>query len=462
MNLAGVKARVLLWLLGGYLLLSYSFMQLRIPPSSFGIPLGELFLVFALLTTNVPLVFSRMAVVVSLVPFLTWWCFGIGRLMVDSINRGFWSFRDGTQVLESLYLIVGFAAAANSGIIEKLMRHLPIVLAVLCIYGLGFPFQDYIAALSPKLAGAQGQPIPVFGYTTTPSIMLWTAFYCLVAEREGPPRVSRAVIACFLIGFAVLLVQSRTTYLQIFGLAAVVLIFRPQALGKMTLAIPAVLLALGLLAAFQIRVPGALTSEVSVSFLADHFASIFGIGSESGESGVSAAARGVDLRLHWWINLYDRLTDDAVDLLTGLGYGIPLTDFSDTLGVTTREPHNSYISVVARLGVLGFAVWFWMQVALFAASVRAYWQCRRLRWESGEDFLLMVIAFAVLLLIAAFGEDSMEKPYDAIPYYALFGFALRIAFAFRTRDDGKSERPRPYRSLADASRPHVRRGTAIP
>jgi hypothetical protein len=32
----------------------------------------------------------------------------------------------------------------------------------------------------------------------------------------------------------------------------------------------------------------------------------------------------------------------------------------------------------------------------------------------------------------------MEKPYDAIPYYALFGFALRIAFAFRTRDDGKA------------------------
>jgi O-antigen ligase len=220
-------------------------------------------------------------------------------------------------------------------------------------------------------------------------------------------------IAWFLIGFAIVIVQSRTTYIQIAGLTIVLLIFRRRAIGSMILAVPAVLFMLALITVLEVKIPGRLTEEVSFSFLADHFAAIFGVGGEQG-GGVAAAAQGVPLRLNWWTELYERITDDTAYLLTGLGYGIPLTNFVNELGIITREPHNSYISVVARIGLIGFAAWLWMQVGLFAAAARAYY---RLRSEAARTFLLMTIAFGTLLLVEAFGEDAMEKPYHAIPYY---------------------------------------------
>src|SRR5262249_23317068 len=111
---------------------------------------------------------------------------------------------------------------------------------------------------------------------------------------------------------------------------------------------------------------------------------------------------------------------------------IPLTNFSDILGVTTREPHNSVISVAARLGLIGIASWLWMQAELFRAAIRAYRECVRIRRTEAANFILLCLAFIVLTISSWLGEDTFEKPYNAIPYYALWGFVLRIAYQLRT------------------------------
>ena len=56
-------------LIAGYLILSYPFMQIRVPPAGFGIPLGELLLIMVLLTSNIPKVLARMGANVVLFPF---------------------------------------------------------------------------------------------------------------------------------------------------------------------------------------------------------------------------------------------------------------------------------------------------------------------------------------------------------------------------------------------------------
>jgi len=186
---------------------------------------------------------------------------------------------------------------------------------------------------------------------------------------------------------------------------------------------------LAAITAFELRITGRLSSEISIDFFVDHILSIVGI--SSGEhAGVAEAAEGVSLRMGWWMRLYDLLTSDAVTLMTGLGFGVPLTDFRDQFGVVAREPHNSTISVVARLGLFGIIAWTWMQAELFRVGIRAYRECRRLSLKEA-DFLLLVMGFAVLMLASCLGEDSMEKPYNAIPYYAFWGYALRIAYELR-------------------------------
>jgi hypothetical protein len=240
------------------------------------------------------------------------------------------------------------------------------------------------------------------------------------------------LVAGFLVAYALVVIQARTTYLQLLGVAGLLLILRPRALSGLGLGIPIFFSILIVISALNIRISGRLTSDLSLSFFWEHIQSIVGI-SEKAQGGVASAADGVSLRLGWWNRLYDQLTADGVTLITGLGYGIPLTNFSDTLGVTTREPHNSVISVAARLGLIGIGSWIWMQVELFRAGFRAYFDCRRTGRSEAANFILLCVAFAVLILSSCFGEDAMEKPYNAIPYYAFWGFVLRIGYRLRAK-----------------------------
>jgi hypothetical protein len=419
------KASAFLVLVGGYLIFNYPFMQFV---------LGELFLIVILLSTNVPRVLSRMNATVFLFPFMIWWSWGFGRLIFDTMGQGFWAFRDATQLIDSLFLVVGFTLAGEPRTVARLAYWLRPIVIICCIYAMLFGYADDITAISPTLPGASGQAIAIFGAYAIPSTMLLLgAVFCVIQPARSPAiRMRYLLVAGFLVAYALVVIQARTTYLQLLGVAGLLLILRPRALSGLGLGIPIFFSILIVISALNIRISGRLTSDLSLSFFWEHIQSIVGI-SEKAQGGVASAADGVSLRLGWWNRLYDQLTADGVTLITGLGYGIPLTNFSDTLGVTTREPHNSVISVTARLGLIGIFSWIWMQVELFRAGFRAYFDCRRTGRSEAANFILLCVAFAVLTLASCFGEDAMEKPYNAIPYYAFWGFVLRIGYRLRAK-----------------------------
>lgn len=429
---AELKVSALLVLVGGYLVLGYVFMLLRIPPTGFGVPLGELLLVVVLLGVDPRRVLSRMNSAVLLIPFLLWWAWGLGHLAVDTAGRGFWAFRDATQVIESLFLIGAFSLAADPRATQRLARWMQPIIILACLYGLLFVFGDQLVAISPTLSGASGQPVPILGtFANTGTIMLWAAFACLIAPAERPSsKILQTLVAAFLVAFALVVLQMRTTYLQLVAISVLLLMVRPRALGRLAIAVPVLLFLLLVIDAFNIQVAGRLTSQISLSFFWEHIQSIVGIGAK-GQGGVADAAAGVPLRLHWWQQIYDRLTSDPATLLVGMGYGVPLTDFRGPGGVVVREPHNSMISVVARLGLIGILAWTWAQVELFRAGFRAYRDFRRKGFNEEARFALLIIAFAILTLVSCTGEDSLEKPYYTIPYYAFWGFLLRVAYRFR-------------------------------
>jgi hypothetical protein len=444
------KASAFLVILAGYLVGNYPFMQLRIPPAGFGFPLGELLLIVVLLSTDVPRVLLRMNATVFLLPFLIWWGWGLARFVFDTLNQGFWALRDSTQLIESLFLIVGFTLAGQPRTMERLNRWLRRMIIFSSLYGLLFVYESEIMAMSPTLPGASEQPIPIFAaFATTGTMVLWGACFCIIQPHQTRAmRIRNTLAAAFLVVFALLVLQTRTTYLQFLSLAGLMLVLRPRALGPLGFAIPLLSLSLLVITAFDLRVSGRLTSEISLSFFWDHVLSSFGVGTGD----LAGAAQGVDMRLGWWTRIYDKLTADEVTLMTGLGYGIPLTNFSDTLGVVTREPHNSIISVGARLGLIGLFAWIWMQVELFRAGFRAYRDCRRTGRNDAANLILLLLAFAVITLSSCFGEDTLEKPYYAIPYYAFWGVALRIAYQLRV-ESARGHRAYSAPEMVGVSRP---------
>lgn len=435
-------------LVAGYLVSAYPFMQLRIPPTGFGVPLGELLLAFVLLTLNLPLVLARLGTVISLAPLLLLWAFGFTRLIIDTIREGQWALRDGTQLIETLYLIVGFALVATPLQVMRLSRWIVGILVAACSYGLLYGWSNELISISPTLPGGSDQAIPILGtFATTGTMLLLGAFYCMVQPaRRTIDRIRYPMIAALLVCFAVLVIQMRTTYVQLAAMTTLLVIVRPAALGILALAVPVLAFLLLVIVAFDIRVSGRLSSEISFSFLWDHVQAIFGKAeTETTHDGIADAASGVSLRLRWWLRLYGELTSDAATLLTGLGFGVPLTDFRDTLNIPTREPHNSIISVVSRLGLVGGGCWIWCQILLFKVGLQSYRKCIHAGRHSDARLLLVIIAFGVLTLAASLGEDIMEKPYNAIPYYFLWGAALRIAYNLREPSAGRvMGRPDPF------------------
>jgi hypothetical protein len=428
LSLVQIRNTALLLVVALYLVLNHGFMQLRIPPiAGGGIPVGELLLLFALATIHYGNLLTKLSSLFFLLPFLTWWFLGISRAIAGVPEYGMWALRDAAHVIESLFLLVGFAFAARPMVLERFFRWLPIILIIMCVYAIGYPISGTLQEWSLKLVAGAGYETPLlFSYTNTAGMLLWAAAYLVIFDSKRGLR-GGWFVAVFLVAYAVFLFQSRTVYLQLVSMFILFLIYRRELIGKGVLGVFVLSGFLLLIPVVGFQVEGRLGQAVSIDFLINHFLSIGGIES----AGVEGPAAGVSQRLGWWLDLYNRWTSGTGSFLFGLGYGFPLIDFVIGHGVAVREPHNSYISILARIGLLGAVAWVWMHVLMLRVWRRAYKVCKRMRWREGENRLLILMVFFVLMWVFAIGEDAFEKPFVAIPYYFFWGIVLRFAYQLK-------------------------------
>ncbi len=432
---------LILWVIGLYLVLNYGFMQLRIPPvGGGGVPLGELVLLLVLLKVNYLIVYSRLSSVVFLFPFIVWWAYGLGRALAGVPEFGMWALRDASHVIESLFIIVGFIAVSRKRDLERFFYWLPRVLVVISVYSIGFIFKDTLQGWSPSIVAGGGHEVPVlFAYANTAQLLLWASVYILLFKVGGSsiPNYLLVLIATVLIGYAVLLFQARITYLQLIVLFLLLLLYRRELIGQVVFSLFFILVFLLILPLTGIQLEGRLGQELSVDFIAKHIATIGGISAD----GVVGSAAGVHQRIGWWTELFFAWTSSVKTFMFGLGYGMPLIDYTLASGAVVREPHNSYISILARLGVIGATAWLWMHLILIVVWINAYRECTHIRWKEGQNRLLILLVFFVLIWVLAIGQDAFEKPYNAIPYYFFWGVILRFMFNLKEKLRRQHEEP---------------------
>ncbi len=443
MTLTNVRDRLTLFILACYLILNYGFMILRVPPG-IGAPFGELLLLCYLLWLTDVRFLPRFSHAIFLLPFLLWWGVGFVQLIINIPQHGMWAFRDATHILESLFLWVGFVFATKEANIERFFRWLPKLLAIGVVYGLTFPIGDFFQSLSPSIISAAGNKVTIFfQYINTSVIMLMAAAYLMIVRPKtilfGP-----MLLAPILLAYVVAFFQARTVYLQVI---AMLLLFAWQyrsSFVKMSSSLIFGMCALLVVSALGIQITGRIGGTISLEFMIAHFGTIVG-GGGSGE--LAGAAGGVGLRLGWWIDIWRQVTSSLDNLLFGLGYGEPLVDFVNLSGSVVREPHNSYISIFARLGVVGLFAFIWMHIALVLLWSRAMQLCRRAKYRVGQERLMVLFVFFLLIWIFAIGEDAFEKPFNTILYYFFWGIIVHYSLNLRARLSVPFRRRRPLRSL---------------
>jgi O-antigen ligase len=122
-----------------------------------------------------------------------------------------------------------------------------------------------------------------------------------------------------------------------------------------------------------------------------------------------------------------------------------LVDYHGIGGTVIREPHNSYISIFARIGVIGLFAFIWMHVILLTVWFRAMRLCRRAKYRVGQERLLVLFVFFLLMWILGIGEDAFEKPFNTIPYYFFWGIVLHYSLYLRVKLKAPLVARRPLR-----------------
>jgi hypothetical protein len=141
--------------------------------------------------------------------------------------------------------------------------------------------------------------------------------------------------------------------------------------------------------------------------------------------GVDAATANFDYgtvywRKHWWAAIRNEVSKDNKSLIFGLGYGYPLGKLAsrDVEKEGTRSPHSVFYFTLAYSGILGFAIFVWLEISI----LWLLWQVYKV---SGQTFGLM---FAIYTLIGAFFGNVLETPQAAIPFYLLCGISMAPMF----------------------------------
>jgi hypothetical protein len=366
---------------------------------------------------------------VWLFPILVWWMLTLSRSLFDATVNGVWSFRDASQAIESLYLVDGFALVNSVDNMRYFISWLRKLLPFMAIYGLLLPFFKSLQVLSPSLPGVSSGSTKLFFQTTnSATLMIWSAAWLVINEKRSEKAIPwRLPVAAFLVAYAAAFGQARTIYIQILLLGVLFFFFRRKAATRWYAVIAFGCLMIAGIAATGLGLTGRTGNKISLDYIVKHLESTSG----TGEAGTEGAAGGVGLRIGWWSHIYSEMGQSAYNEAFGLGYGIALTDFFGGTGKIVREPHNSYISVWARLGYTGAAVWLLMQAGLYHSWWRSFKLAKKFGWIQAQNNLLLLLMFFFFMLIAALGEDAFEKPFGAIPYYLFFGVVLRYGMLLR-------------------------------
>jgi len=214
-----------------------------------------------------------------------------------------------------------------------------------------------------------------------------------------------------------------------FGAGAVVVTaLRPKSPIVMSL-FPAIVGAVFLLWVLDVHIPtaGSNKREISSDQVLENIQSIF----SDSDNDVLAGSK--EWRLLWWDTII-RYTIHGRYFWTGKGFGINLADddgFQVNKDDTLRSPHNGHLTMLARAGVPGLALWIICQLTMLSAVLTcawsAFWHDER-RWFIW--FIILAIYWVAFMVNASF-DVYLEGPTGGIWMWTVYGVSIGAAWAYR-------------------------------
>lgn len=402
--------------LGGYALLGRGFAYLGAAP----VYVGEMAMGLAALTVVVSLPRARLTRLHGLlIAFMVW---GALRTMPYVPRYGLDALRDAVLWGYALFAVaVSFAARGDT--VQRLADRYRRVLPALVLWVPLAGVLTYVASAAvPRLPGS-GVPIVAYKGGDMGVHLAGMAAFLLLGLAAARPTglwelAELFVWPAWFLGLFVAGAVNRGGLLAASAGAGLAMLLRPSRRGAWLIWVALLLLCAGLL--INPSVSTERGREFSLRQVASNALSVVGVGEESTLNSTK------EWRLAWWETIID-YTIKGPYFLTGKGFGINLADddgFQVMADHSLRSPHNGHLTVLARMGVPGFALWIAFHAAFGIALLRAARRAMRrgdTRWAAIELWLL--IYWLAMMLNASF-DVYLEGPQGGIWFWSIVGLGL--------------------------------------
>jgi len=245
-------------------------------------------------------------------------------------------------------------------------------------------------------------------------------------RRQRGLRSETTFWLLWFVAVAPVLAMSRSSILSI-GVGVVAAVVLRRSVRVIPFAVTAAALLLTLVV-FHVSVPVGGGQNLSTTNLMQNVVSIVSNKQDQGAQGGSHQNLNgsKQFRLRWWTKIVD-YTVHGPYFWKGKGFGLNLAD-SDGFQLdskhTLRAPHNSHLTVLARMGVPGLVSWSLLQLAFAATMLTWAFRARRLGarlWSMFDAWLL--VAWLAIMIDTSF-DPYLEGPQGAIWLWSIVGVGI--------------------------------------
>lgn len=204
---------------------------------------------------------------------------------------------------------------------------------------------------------------------------------------------------------------------------SIVMIFRPN--NRLTRVLVPGLVVVTLLMAFNVSIPVGGQREVSINQIYSNVQSLFGRSDKEILTGT------VEWRLEWW-NAIVAETVYGDRFWQGSGFGQSLASnhgFKDDTG--NRSPHNGHLTILAREGVPGLALWLILIMSIYSTLTWNYFSALKANQVRMAKTNLWLMAYLSAMLLNMSFDVYLEGPQGGIWFWCLVGLAMALTYAQR-------------------------------
>ena len=300
-------------------------------------------------------------------------------------------------------------------------RFVPIML-------LWFPIATVLAAVAPDNIFVPDSEIPIFFHRVGNMAVLSSIAVGFLWMADADSRIFTPRQRAWLTMIATLVIvltglQNRGGMVASVALFAALLFLLSKRRVEMVMMMMGVLVLFAIVGiVFDVKIQLFSDREISMEQFSQNITSIFNQ-DEGGYRQTQTTA--------WRIRIWEQVLDDVSTESPVMGFGMG-PDLGERYGITTdedtplRNPHNSHVGVLARMGWVGVILWviLWITWVAELQTLR-----RRLRYRNRpkeSSFVSWIMISPIPILVNAIFDPTLEGAQVAMQLWAFFGVGAAL------------------------------------